>query len=212
MSQTPKSSEEQDQGGKRAQILAGARKVFFARSFAGASMGEIARAAGVSKGTLYVYFDSKDTLFQALIEEQKRNTAERIATFDPEPDDLEAALTCFAARLMTGLAKPEHIALVRIIIGAAGEFPALGRSFFESGPAFGARRLADWIEAQEARGLIRTDHAEDAAWRFLGMCNAPVLTAAMLGGDPPPDEEIERRAKGIARAFLAELTVLKRGG
>jgi AcrR family transcriptional regulator len=41
---------------KRRQILAGARKVFMDLGFDGASMGEIARSAGVSKGTLYVYF------------------------------------------------------------------------------------------------------------------------------------------------------------
>ena len=44
---------------KRRQILDGARKVFLAQGFDGASMGEIAKAAGVSKGTLYVYFQNK---------------------------------------------------------------------------------------------------------------------------------------------------------
>ena len=42
-------------------------------------MGEIAREARVSKGTLYVYFDSKEALFAALIDESKRETAERNA-------------------------------------------------------------------------------------------------------------------------------------
>ncbi len=46
------------------QILDGARAVFLAVGFDGASMNEIARAAGVSKGTLYVYFPSKVGLFE----------------------------------------------------------------------------------------------------------------------------------------------------
>ncbi len=50
---------------KRRQILDGARKVFMDLGFDGASMGEIARSAGVSKGTLYVYFDDKNRLFGA---------------------------------------------------------------------------------------------------------------------------------------------------
>jgi AcrR family transcriptional regulator len=49
---------------KRRQILEGARKVFMNLGFDGASMGEIARAAGVSKGTLYVYFADKSPLLR----------------------------------------------------------------------------------------------------------------------------------------------------
>ena len=54
---------------KRRQIMDGARAVFLAQGFDAASMGEIARAAGVSKGTLYVYFDSKEKLFEAITHE-----------------------------------------------------------------------------------------------------------------------------------------------
>src|SRR5262245_59317728 len=53
---------------KRRQIIDGAREVFLAQGFDAASMGEIARQAGVSKGTLYVYFDSKEALFEATVE------------------------------------------------------------------------------------------------------------------------------------------------
>ena len=55
---------------KRRQILDGARKVFMDLGFDGASMDEIARAAGVSKGTLYVYFADKSRLFEAMVEDE----------------------------------------------------------------------------------------------------------------------------------------------
>ena len=54
---------------KRRQILDGARRVFMDLGFDGSSMGEIAKAAGVSKGTLYVYFNDKNALFEAMVEE-----------------------------------------------------------------------------------------------------------------------------------------------
>src|SRR5215467_15959341 len=66
---------------KRRQILDGARKVFMDLGFDGASMGEIARAAGVSKGTLYVYFADKNRLFEAIVEETALEQGE-IAFFD----------------------------------------------------------------------------------------------------------------------------------
>ena len=45
-------------------------------------MGEIARQAGVSKGTLYVYFDSKERLFEAIVESERRSQAEQVFAFD----------------------------------------------------------------------------------------------------------------------------------
>ena len=59
-----------EESSKRRQILNGARKVFMDLGFDGASMGEIARSAGVSKGTLYVYFADKSRLFEAIVEEE----------------------------------------------------------------------------------------------------------------------------------------------
>ena len=52
--------------------------------FDGASMGEIARAAGVSKGTLYVYFADKNRLFEAIVEEEMLEQQKVAFNFDPE--------------------------------------------------------------------------------------------------------------------------------
>src|SRR6202789_4045094 len=75
---------------KRRQILDGASKVFMELGFDGASMGEIARAAGVSKGTLYVYFADKNRLFEAIVEREVFEQRKLEFDFDPER---EAATT-----------------------------------------------------------------------------------------------------------------------
>src|SRR5437764_5156990 len=72
---------------KRRQILDGARKVFMDLGFDGASMGEIARAAGVSKGTLYVYFADKSRLFEAIVEEETLEAGKVSFNFDPGRED-----------------------------------------------------------------------------------------------------------------------------
>src|SRR5437773_7135185 len=80
----PTSGEEES--AKRRQILDGARKVFMDLGFDGASMGEIARSAGVSKGTLYVYFADKNRLFEAIVEEEMLDQQKVAFNFDPERD------------------------------------------------------------------------------------------------------------------------------
>ena len=78
---------------KRRQIVEGARQVFLAQGFDAASMGEIARVAGVSKGTLYVYFKDKEELFEAIVGQQCRAQAEQIFNLDPQDHDVEGILT-----------------------------------------------------------------------------------------------------------------------
>jgi AcrR family transcriptional regulator len=69
---------EHEHSAKRRQIMDGAREVFLAQGFDAASMGEIARKARVSKGTLYVYFDSKEQLFEAIAHEACAAQAEAV--------------------------------------------------------------------------------------------------------------------------------------
>src|SRR5438552_16855775 len=71
---------------KRRQILDGARKVFMDLGFDGASMNEIARSAGVSKGTLYVYFADKSRLFEAIVGEEALEHGTVAFNLDPARD------------------------------------------------------------------------------------------------------------------------------
>src|SRR5271163_5167751 len=77
---------------KRRQIVEGARKIFLAQGFDAASMSDIARAAGVSKGTLYVYFDNKEQLFQAIVHQECLVHAEGAFDLDHGNHDVEAVL------------------------------------------------------------------------------------------------------------------------
>src|ERR1700721_4805477 len=77
---------------KRRQIVEGARSIFLAQGFDAASMNDIARAAGVSKGTLYVYFANKEQLFQAIVHEECLVHAEGVFDLDPNDHDVGGAL------------------------------------------------------------------------------------------------------------------------
>src|SRR5215467_3154110 len=79
---------EHEHSAKRRQIMDGAREVFLAQGFDAASMGEIARKARVSKGTLYVYFDSKEELFESIVHEQCEVQAEGLFDLDPGDRDV----------------------------------------------------------------------------------------------------------------------------
>lgn len=189
---------------KRKQILEGARRRFLASGFEAASMGEIAREAKVSKGTLYVYFDSKEALFAALVEEAKAASADRLHRLDDGEGDVADKLTRFAAGLIEKLSRPDHISLVRMVVGASEKFPRIARGFFEAGPAYSARGVADYLAEQTRLGALDVADPQAAAWQFLGMCQHPTMVGVMLGAMEPPDAaRVRQLSESVVATFLA---------
>ena len=172
---------ETDTSAKRRQIMDGAREVFLSGGFDGASMNDIARAAGVSKGTLYVYFDSKEQLFEDLIREDRRQQAERICggiALSGEPRDV---LYRFGRRLIDVLVRPEHMAHVRAVVAVAGKFPRIGQAFFEAGPMFGVTIVARYLAGEVEKGTLELTDPELAAWQFMELSHASILKRMMFG-------------------------------
>ena len=165
---------------KRRQILDGARRVFLADGFDGASMNDIARVAGVSKGTLYVYFESKESLFEALIRDDRKQQAERLV-FPTGAANPRAPLAAFGRQLIALMTQPEMIAQVRIVIAATAKFPSLGRAFYESGPCFGEIRLAERLEVWRQAGVLQFDDGRRAARQFIDLCKSGVFGACLFG-------------------------------
>ena len=144
-------------------------------------MNDIARVAGVSKGTLYVYFDSKESLFEALIREDRKQQAERFVIPAGAADPREP-LAAFGRALIALMTQPELIAQVRIVIAATAKFPNLGRAFYESGPCYGETRLAERLEAwRDAGGCSSSTTAGVAARHFLDLCKSGVFSACLFG-------------------------------
>ena len=103
---------------KRHQIMEGARRLFLAQGFDAASMNSIALEAGVSKGTLYVYFKSKEELFEAIIEEQCGEQAQQLCDFNTN-EDIKVVLTRVGRELVRFLCQPGIVPSLRTVIAIA---------------------------------------------------------------------------------------------
>lgn len=187
---------------KRRQILGGARTVFLSSGFDGASMGEIARSAGVSKGTLYVYFPSKEELFATLVTEECQRTAEACFDLDPAQDAREALLQV-GHRYIRAMMEPSHIRTVRMVIGVAEKLPEIGRAYVQAGQEAGVRQLGDWLRLKTQRGELAIDDVELAAWQFIIGCHAKLIMPMVFGDETQPDAaSVERVVDHTVDAFL----------
>lgn len=192
------------ESGKRRDILDGARRVFFDKGFDGASMDEVAKTAGVSKATIYVYFSSKEDLFEALVHSDRMLAAEHLFEVDPATDDIAGLLRRIGLSFMTMMVRPDHIRLVRMVIGIAEKFPRIGRNFFEAGPCRGGRRLAELLRQQADMGRLTLPDPDAAAHMFLNMCQGNLVKGLMFGtSTTPTPAEIEASVDEAVRVFLA---------
>jgi len=195
---------EGQENAKRRQILDGAREVFLARGFDAASMGEIARRAGVSKGTLYVYFDSKEQLFEAITHEACALQAKGVFSFDPGDHDVEAVLTRVGRSFVKFLCRPGAMSPLRTVIAISERMPEIGRKFYETGPMQGVATLRGYLEGEVAAGNLAIEDCEVAAAQFLDSCHSTIFKPLLFNAaDAPSDERIDHVVGMAVRTFLS---------
>ncbi|WP_454655435.1 TetR/AcrR family transcriptional regulator [Bosea beijingensis] len=190
---------------KRRQILDGALHIFTSRGFDAASMSDIAAAANVSKGTLYVYFEDKEHLFVALIqrerEAQKRGALEALN----EDSDPVRALTRFGLCIVRMINGDLAVSAHRVVIGVAERMPELGRGFYENGPMLGSKLIAGYLDRMVAEGKLAIDDTYLAAVQFLDLCQSTLTRPRLFNAvrTPPSDEEISHVVGEAVAMFMA---------
>jgi AcrR family transcriptional regulator len=193
----------EEDSSKRRQILDGARKVFLDLGFDGASMGEIARAAGVSKGTLYVYFADKSRLFEAIVEEETLEQGKITFNFDPERD-VVTTLSEFGQAYIAIICRPGGGSAIRTVMAIAERMPEVGRRYYDHVLAQTIGRLATYLEARVKRGELAIQDCPFAASQFLLMCQASLFLPFIFQAAPAPSpERIAQVVDSATRMFLA---------
>jgi AcrR family transcriptional regulator len=192
-----------DEDGKRRQILDGAMRVFLDKGFDAASMSEIARAAGVSKGTLYVYFADKQSLFDAIVQERCHIHAERVFEFDHTDHAVEEVLSRLGVDFATVMCRPENFSGVRAVIAIAERMPELGRKFYETGPLLAINKLAAYLDAQVAAGVLVIEDTEVAAAQFIDAVLATLFKPMLFNYETATSERIDYVVAIAVRMFVA---------
>ena len=180
------------QPGKREAILAAALQEFSARGFAAARLDDVARRAGVAKGTIYLYFRDKETLFQELVR----------AELSPVVLALEAApaadlpLRVVAERLVTIFVREifstHRKDVIRLVLTEGPRFPHIAEFYYREV----VERIMTVIRALAQRAVARGELPNDALVRFPQLMGAPGIVAIIWSG------LFDRWAKIDVEAFM----------
>jgi TetR/AcrR family transcriptional regulator, mexJK operon transcriptional repressor len=187
-------------------MLDAAREVFLASGYVGASMDQVAAVAAVSKQTVYKHFGDKETLFREVVTNvvQARDggiTAEHLSMAQASFED---GLRSFARYFLRGVMQPDVLRLRRLVIGEAGRFPELGRTFYELGPKRAAEQLSVALREVDAQHELAMDDPFLAAQHLLCLIlTIPLDQATLLGDEHPLTEAaLDRYADEGVDAFL----------
>jgi TetR/AcrR family transcriptional regulator, mexJK operon transcriptional repressor len=122
-----------------------------------------------------------------------------------DTEDVERDLGALARELLSSITRPQVVRLRRLVIGEAGRFPELGRSYWERGFERGLNTLASSLRQLAERGLLHVDDPLLAAHHFAGMILWVPVNKLMFTGEDDllTGAELERYADAGVHAFLA---------
>jgi AcrR family transcriptional regulator len=172
--------------------------------FEGASVDEIARAANVSKATLYSYFPDKRLLFSEVARIECNRQAEAALGSIPEDTPLETVLRETAHRMLRFLLSDFGQQMYRTCVAESYRFPDLGRRFYESGPAMMRDRMTALLAPYIEKGVVQIDDMELAAHQFGELCKSDLFVRRLCGvAGEITDEDIDRVVTGAVEMFVA---------
>lgn len=194
-------SEEERQAKLRA-ILDAALDVFAEKGFADTRLDDVAARAGVAKGTIYLYVESKQALFEALV---RSGIAGPLAAIEAHILALDAPaetmLRMAFAALRREILETRRKEIIRLVLAEAGRFPDIAAFYHREVVSRGMALLRRVAERAVERGEFRSDELA----RFPQLAIAPALVALLWAGLFERFEPLDAEA-----LFDAHLTLLMR--
>jgi AcrR family transcriptional regulator len=174
----PHSVREARSAARREAILSAALDIFSAHGFAAARLDDIAKRAGVAKGTIYLYFADKETLFQELVRSMLTpfiGQFEALATIDMPFPQLMERLVDVASRDIIETRRKD---IIRLIISEGARFPAIADFYYREVLSRMFSALRQVLQRALDRGELR--HPDLVS--FPQLLGAPILVAIVWNG------------------------------
>ena len=187
---------------RRARYLETALALFIEHGYNGVSVDAIVNATGGSKATLYRYFDSKEALFSAIVDDLQTTLAAVPAPAEVVDLPLAEGLRVLGRATATAALSERAIVLMRLAAGEFARFPQLAHLLFELAPGRSYERFRNYVAAKHERGEVTVDDPQIAAEQFLAGLVGHLQLRMLLGVGAPSDDDVDRRIDAAVRMFL----------
>ncbi len=191
------------QPGKYEDILDAATDLFLEYGFQDVSVTRIMERAECSRETVYRYFDNKETIFQAVIDNQMSSYLNLISSFDVESEDLRQGILNWSNTLLKMAASEKYIKLRRLVISEISTRPEHGKLYFSLTYQRGTEAVARFFEAQQKQNKLKKMDPYNLATYFVGMLMYEIMHERLFGlCKPPGNKQIKELTTRVVDDFL----------
>ena len=174
-------------------ILNAAAELFPKLGFEKTTMDAIALHADVTKQTVYSHFRSKEQLFIRLIDNLCREGIKQKPIRQQTKKQFEELLYDIGFNLLTLITSVEGMAVTRLVLAESSRYPKLAKLYYESGSQRIMKLLAEFLDGQNARGIICIPNTQSAAAYYFALLKGQYFLRMTLGVPPIPSLK-EKRA------------------
>ncbi len=193
------------------QILEAAFRVFGSRGLHKATLDDVAREAGISKGTIYLYFPSKAALFSAMIKARVNAVMPEVETpRDGGPSEIRSRLVTLGRRLYRFFRSPAYLAMYRTVVSEAIDFPEAAALLYREGILPANRRLAEIFRRGISTGEFRSVDPLVTARAFAAMFQVFAISQELLGGKRIYPLSEDKVVRTLTDVFFKGLRALPR--
>lgn len=180
-------------------LLESAKRLFSQKGYYATSVEDIVESAGVSKGTFYFYFKSKEELFKSLVEEMHLNIVKRLENFLEKELPLEDALIEYAKVFLEDIYQNRHIAQIFLfqLVGTNEEF----RELYYTKVSHLRELLTKMMDRAVQKGEINYKNAENIVNLYAGFLRMLVLEYVFREKEPDLERVKSLAQEGVEVLF-----------
>ena len=160
---------------RRAAIIEAALDEFISRGFTATRIDDVARRAGVAKGTIYLHFKDKESMFEELIRTALVPLIGRLHAPPPSGGSVRDAVEAFARTFIQEVASTRRGDIVRLIVAEGPRFPSIADFYYREVVSRGLAGMRALIELAVSRGEIQQKNLA----RFPQILVAPAIIAVI---------------------------------
>jgi AcrR family transcriptional regulator len=173
---------------RRGAIIEAAMNEFIARGFAATRLDDIAKRAGVAKGTIYLHFKDKESMFEELIRTAIVPLVIRLSSTPPAPGaSVRDMVEAFARTFIAEVASTRRGDLVRLVVAEGPRFPAVADFYYREVVTRGLAGMRAMIELGIARGEIKQKNLAQFPQILVAPALIAVIWQSLFGKHAPLD-------------------------